>query len=83
MQNIVLPNVPESILASLRERALRHGVSIEQEAMNCLGQALGESHSSTQEVDRVLAAVDQFRESLGELYLTEEELQQAKQEGRP
>jgi plasmid stability protein len=83
MPSIVLPNVPESLFASLRDRASRHGTSIEEETIHCLEKALGAAGLSQKQAEHVLAEVDQLRASLGDLYLTEAELQQAKREGRP
>lgn len=79
MAIITLHNVPESLLAELRERAARHGKSVEDEVLAYLGTRVNEQRNA----DRVLTDLRQFRASLGDLYVTEAELQQAKREGRP
>jgi plasmid stability protein len=82
MPKLDLPNVPDRIYSTLQARAASHGRSVEEEALECLDAALrppGESR----DVEAVLDELRRFRESLGDIYLTEAELQCAKREGRP
>jgi len=79
MRTITLHNVPDEIYAELNERASRQGKTVEDEVLECIGAHLGGPH----DVDRTLAELDQFRASLGNIYVTEADLQRAKREGRP
>jgi len=47
MATITLKNVPEEVHAALKQRALRHKRSLNQEAIHCLDMVLGRSPRDT------------------------------------
>lgn len=80
MANLTLKNVPEGIYARLKKSASQHRRSINSEAIRCLERAL---IVRKVDPDSFLASVRALRDSLGEVYLTDERLEEAKREGRP
>jgi plasmid stability protein len=83
MATLTIPDLPEAVYKPLAERAARHGRSVEQEALDCLLRALSsEPEAADAATQAKLRELRQFRESLRGIYVTEEDLQQAKREGR-
>jgi plasmid stability protein len=83
MASLHLQNVPSHLYATLRARAERQGRSVEEEAVACLDTAVGLRPRSKDDAKRVLQELDRFRGSLSGIYITEEQLRQMKDEGRP
>jgi antitoxin FitA len=81
MASITLRNVPEDLYRKLSERAESHRRSVEDEALDCLGDAVGAR--SAESVERVLDDLRRFRESVKGVYVTDDELRRAIDEGRP
>jgi antitoxin FitA len=84
MASITLSNVPEDLYRRLAERAESHRRTVEDEVLQCLDAVVprgGPRRSA--DVDATLEELRRFRESLGPIFLTEDDLQRAKREGRP
>lgn len=58
MSQLLIPNVAESLLQQLQQRAVRHGRSVETEARTILEDAL------RPDTAKVWAEIDAFREQL-------------------
>lgn len=80
MATITLKNVPDDLYDQLKRSAERNRRSINREAIVCLEQAL---ESATPDAEEVLARVRHVREKAAHLYVTEAELREARDEGRP
>ena len=80
MTNLTLKNVPSGLYSRLKESAAEHRRSINREAIVCLERAL-----TYRPVDpkAFLVHARALRSSLGEVFLTDRELRQARSEGRP
>jgi plasmid stability protein len=80
MATLTIKNVPEKLHKRLKESAARHRRSINSEAICCLESVLVDSRLDPQEF---LAEVRALRKRMPRMYLTEEFLRAAKNEGRP
>ena len=79
MPTITLKNVPDSLHIALKERAEKHGRSLNKEAIACLEAIL---RSRQVKVDDLLGEIRHYRSKLpGQL--TDDLLKKAKQIGRP
>jgi plasmid stability protein len=83
MANIALSNIPDPLYEALSQRAAKHKHTVEQEAIDCLDLGLRVSDHYVDSVEQKLSDLRQFRDSLGSIHVTENELQNAKREGRP
>jgi plasmid stability protein len=83
MPSIKLTNIPDELYERLGDQARRHGKSVEEEALRCIDAVLRNGGNGRQSIDADLKELDRFRESLGtRIFLTEDDLQRAKREGR-
>ena len=80
MATLTIRNVPTEIYEALTLRAKRRHRSINSETIFLLEQFLGKPQL---DVEDELEEIRKIRESLPRVYVTEEELQFAKNEGRP
>lgn len=80
MANLTLKQVPDALYQRLKERAAAHRRSINNEAIVCLEQIL-----EPQPVDprSRLAEIRRLRRDAPEVFLTDETLRRAREEGRP
>ena len=80
MATLTLKQVPDSLYRRLKERAATHRRSINSEAIVCLEQIL-----QTQPFDPAswLEEARKLRRSGSKIYLTDEALRRAKEDGRP
>jgi len=80
MANLTLKQVPDALYRRLKERAVAHRRSINNEAILCLEQLL-----EPQLVDprSRLEDIRALRREASKVYLTDQALRQAKDEGRP
>lgn len=92
MPTITLRNVPEELHRRLKERAERHHRSLNREAIRCLEEAVGGEPAPTASTEppsvdpeAFLAEVRRHREALVKrgVWLTEESLREAIDQGRP
>ncbi len=82
MANLTLKDVPDSVYRPLADRAARRGTTVEEEARECLEAALRDELAADAQVGERLRAIRGFRESLGAIFVTQEELERAEREGR-
>ncbi len=82
MPTITLKNVPEELHRRLKERAERHHRSLNREAIRCLEAAVA---PPAFDPEVFLAKADALREELAArgLWVTEESLRDAIEDGRP
>ena len=80
MATLTIKNVPETLHKRLKESAVQHRRSINSEAISCLEKVLVATRVDPQEF---LAEVRAMRERMPSMYVTEEFLRAAKNEGRP
>lgn len=80
MATLTIKNVPDALYQQLKESAAKHRRSINNEAIVSLERALGK----TTEIDReaLLERIRARREKMN-IFLTAEDIQRAKNEGRP
>ena len=79
MATITIKNIPDDVYEKLKETATMHRRSINSEVIRIIEQAV-----NPQRIDpeAMLAQARELRETL-DVYVTEEELNRAKNEGRP
>jgi plasmid stability protein len=80
MATLTIKNIPEKLRRRLKESATRHRRSINREAITCLEKALMAERVDPQEF---LERARTLRERSPRIFLTEEFLRAAKDEGRP
>ena len=80
MRTLTLKNVSDELYASLRHAAKLHRRSLNQQAIFDLEAARRDGHFISEE--ELMADLADFRESLG-FVAYDEEITQAKREGRP
>ncbi|MHB8652809.1 MAG: FitA-like ribbon-helix-helix domain-containing protein [Terriglobia bacterium] len=80
MGTLTIKNIPEKLRKRLKESAAQHRRSINSEAITCLEKALVGGRVDPREfLERARA----LRERTPNIFLTEEDLRTAKNEGRP
>jgi plasmid stability protein len=77
---LTLKNVPDKLYSRLKKSAKQHRRSINSEAIVRLEEALA---SVPRDPQAILAEIRAFRESLGDVHLTDAIIESAKREGRP
>lgn len=80
MATLTIKNLPDEIYAALGRTAKRNRRSINREAIVQLEHSLAKSPC---DVEAEIDEIRMLRESLKGVYLTEEDLEFAKNEGRP
>ena len=80
MPSITIKNIPEDLYERLKEAARTHRRSINSEVIVCIEKAVS-SHQI--DVEAEISAARELREKTGDYYLTDDELDQFKAEGRP
>lgn len=80
MATLTIKNIPDGLYVRLKERAKQHRRSINSEVIVYLEQALG---SAPLDLTAFLARVRARRQTMSRVYLTDEDLRAAKNEGRP
>ena len=79
MATLTIKNVPEELHKRLKENAARYRRSINSEAITCLETVLEGKRMDPREF---MARVDARRKRMPEMYITDEFLRVAKDEGR-
>lgn len=79
MTTLTIKNVPEGLYRRLKERAAVHRRSINSEVLVCLELVLRRSPMAE---DELLAELKTLREQAG-VYVTDDALRRAVEEGRP
>jgi plasmid stability protein len=80
MPTITVKNIPEDLYERLKEAARTHRRSINSEVIVCIEKAVG---AHKRDVEDILARARALRELTAEYTITDEEIDQAKSEGRP
>jgi plasmid stability protein len=79
MATMTLKNVPDELYERLKRSAERHRRSVNKEAITRLEQALGSRTDATELLAEIRAARAQMRN----VYVTDDDLRTARDEGRP
>lgn len=79
MPTIAVEQLPTSLVDRLERLAGKHGVGVEDEAIRCLERGLSE----LEQVEADLQEIRKFRESMPHVWITEDTLRAARDEGRP
>lgn len=80
MPTLTIKNIPPDLYKRLRARAASHRRSLNAEVIVCLEQIL---RSSRIDPDTFLAKARELRRYTKDYWLTDKELDEAKNEGRP
>ena len=78
MATITLRNVPDELYERLKRSAERHRRSVNEEAIACLEQALGRRPAAAELLEQIRAA----RAQMPDVYVTDDDLRAARDEGR-
>ena len=79
MATMTLKNVPDELYEQLKRSAERHRRSVNKEAITCLERALGPRTDAAELLEQIRAARAQMRG----VYVTDDDLRAARDEGRP
>ena len=79
MPTITIKNIPEDLYERLKEAARAHRRSINSEVIVCIEKAV---RSRRRTVDDILARAAILREKTAEYKITDDEIDQAKTDGR-
>ena len=79
MATLTIKNIPDELHARLKRSAVQHRRSLNSEVIGCLEKALG---STRIDPDAFLAEVRAHRKSIPGIFVTDEFLRAAKNEGR-
>jgi len=80
MATLTIKNIPDELHERLKERAKQHRRSINSEVIVCLEQVLG---AAPIDPAALLARIRARRQAMSQIYVTDEDLRAAKNEGRP
>ncbi len=79
MTTLTIDNCPEELYQQLEQRAVQHGRTLTEEILTSLKQVV---YAPKIDVDALLTEVRESRKRTAHYFLTDEELQAAKSEGR-
>jgi plasmid stability protein len=79
MATMTLKNVPDELYEQLKRSAERHRRSVNKEAITCLERALGGRSDAAELFEQIRAA----RARMQDVYLTDDDLRTARDQGRP
>lgn len=79
MATLTIKNIPDELYEQLKQSAARHRRSVNSEVIVCLEKVLG---SSFVDHATLLASIRALRKTVSTVFVTEEDLQAAKDEGR-
>jgi antitoxin FitA len=79
MATLTIKNIPDELYEQLKQSAARHRRSVNSEVIVCLEKVLG---SSFVDPATLLASIRALRKTVSTVFVTEEDLQAAKDEGR-
>ena len=79
MATLTIKNIPDAVYEQLKQRAARHRRSVNSEAIVCLEEVLG---SKLVDLATFLTSIRALRENISAVFVTEEDLRAAKDEGR-
>jgi plasmid stability protein len=79
MANLTIKNIPDEVYEQLKQRAARHRRSVNSEVIVCLEKVLG---SRSVDPATFLTSIRALRKNISTVFVTEEVLRAAKDEGR-
>jgi plasmid stability protein len=79
MATLTIKNIPEELYEQLKQRAAQNRRSINSEVIVCLERVLG---TTKRDPEAVLANIRALRRSMSKVFVTDEDLQVAKNDGR-
>jgi antitoxin FitA len=79
MATLTIKNIPAAVYEQLKQRAARHRRSVNREVIVCLEKVLG---SRSVDPAAFLTSLRARREHISTVFVTEEDLRAAKDEGR-
>ena len=79
MATLTIKNIPDELYEQLKQSAARHRRSVNSEVIVCLEKVLG---SSFVDPATLLASIRALRKTVSTVFVNEEDLQAAKDEGR-
>jgi hypothetical protein len=83
MPKLEIPDVPENLYRQIAELARQNGTSLEEEAAQILARGIPGGIATDDRAETLLLTeVRRTRQSLKDIYVTEEEIQAAKRRGR-
>lgn len=80
MPTITVKNIPQELYDRLKEAARTHRRSINSEVIVCIERAVG---TRKRDVEAILARAEALREKTADYAITDDEINEAKREGRP
>lgn len=81
MATLTLHNIPDALHDALKRQARTHHRSVDEEAVAVFEQALPKEPSREEEVARIIAETNEARSRM-KRFMTDEEIEAAKDEGR-
>jgi plasmid stability protein len=79
MATLTIKNIPDEVYEQLKQSAARHRRSVNSEVIVCLEKVLG---SRSVDPTAFLTSLRALRENISTVFVTEEDLRAAKDEGR-
>jgi plasmid stability protein len=79
MATLTIKNIPDEVSKQLKQRAASHRRSVNSEVIVCLEKVLG---SRSVDPTALLTSIRALRQNISTVFVTEEDLQAAKDEGR-
>ena len=79
MAILTIKNIPDEVYEQLKQRAARHRRSVNSEVIVCLEEVLG---SRSVDPATFLSSIRALRKNISTVFVTEEDLRAAKDEGR-
>jgi plasmid stability protein len=79
MPTITIKNIPEDLYERLKEAARTHRRSINSEVIVCIEKVVG---TRKRDVETILARAEMLREKTADYKITDDEIDQAKTDGR-
>jgi plasmid stability protein len=79
MPTITIKNIPKDLYERLKEAARTHRRSINSEVIVCIEKVVG---TRKRDVETILARAEMLREKTAEYKITDDEIDQAKTDGR-
>lgn len=83
MPTLVVENIPEKLYELLERSARLNKRSLEDEVIACIRGTVGAQKIDRRDVETEIARARELREKTRGIWLTDDEINAAKQEGRP
>ena len=80
MPTMTIKNIPEDLYERLKEAARLHRRSMNSEVIVCIEKAVG---TRKRDVDDILGRAEALRQKTARYSITEDEIDEAKSDGRP